>query len=454
MDNKKLNGENQLLIAIDRFSKWPTVKICKTAETKEVINFLKPIFNLYGIPEKIKSDKGGAFISNDYTEFCKSKKIEIEYCTARRHTGTGAVERAIQTMKNLIQVNLEDNLRLTECVNRALKVMRFTIHTGLKLTPFELHHGRKPRTELTNLVNDGKSFLFDCTELSVSAEKKPKIPIYLSRNEEGDVTNYLVMAKTKTEEKAVDMPKKKNSVSEYSFKFEKKNHKRKSIQGRFQKKIQTAVSGTDHTVTTESGKLLHRKHNSVPIVFQTEKKKERAPQIEDKITPKNRHCLRGVDGKYIQWNEILRDILNGKLKILQKNRKRKSESESESEELEIDEESDFEMENPYTSERNGYKPICTNPDDELKLHADSEMPTGENENKYLETENIAVRRSNRKCMQPSRYGGVHVHKKLLGVKIEDKYSVSGPNRNNSTLVLPKPADFARETSPMPGTSKE
>ena len=385
LHNKKLNGESQLLIAIDRFSKWPTVKICKTTETKEVINFLTQNFTLYGIPEKIKSDKGEAFISKEYIEFCKSKNIEIEYCTPRLHTGTGAVERAIQTIKNLILANLEDNLCLTKCVNRAVKVMRFTIHTGIKLTPFELHHGRKPRTELTNLVKDGKSFLSDWTELSVSAEKKTKIPIYVSRNEEGDVTNYLVMAKTKTEEKAVDKPKKKNSVSEYPFNFVEQNHNRKSLEGRFQKKIQTAVSGTEHTVTTESGKVIHRKHISGPIVFQTEKKKERAPQIGDKITPKNRHCLRGVDGKYIQWNEILRDILNGKLKLIQ-NRKHKSESESESEEGEIDEESDIEMENPDTSERNGYKPICTNPDDELKLHTDGEMPTGEKENKYLETE--------------------------------------------------------------------
>ena len=167
----------------------------------------------------------------------------------------------------------------------------------------------------------------------------------------------------------------KKSVSEYPFNFVEKNHNRKSLEGRFQKKIQTAESGTEHTVTTESGKLIHRKQISGPIVFQTEKKKERAPQIGDKITPKNRHCLRGVDGKYIQWNEILRDILNGKLKIIQ-NRKHKSESESASEEGEIDAESDFEMENPDTSERNGYKPICTNPDDELKLHTDGEMPTG------------------------------------------------------------------------------
>ena len=55
-------------------------------------------------------------------------------------TGNGVVERAIQTIKNLIIANMEDGLCLTESVNRTLRVMRFTIHTGLKTTPFELHH--------------------------------------------------------------------------------------------------------------------------------------------------------------------------------------------------------------------------------------------------------------------------------------------------------------------------
>ena len=59
---KRMNGDVQILIPKDRFSKWPTVKICKTAETKEVINFLTSNFNLYGIPEKIKSDKGGLYV--------------------------------------------------------------------------------------------------------------------------------------------------------------------------------------------------------------------------------------------------------------------------------------------------------------------------------------------------------------------------------------------------------
>ena len=71
------------------------------------------------------------------------------------------------------------------------------------------------------------------------------------------------------------------------------------------------------------------------------------------------------------------------------------------------------MENPDTSERNRYKPISTNLKDELKLLTDGEMPTGENENKYLETEKSFGRRSNRKCMQPILYGGVRYTKILL-----------------------------------------
>ena len=115
---EKLNGEYQLLIAVDRFSKWPTVKICKSSETKEVLNLLIQTFNLYGFPEKMKTDKGGANISKEYKEFCKSRSIAIEYSTPTLHTGTGAVECAIQMMKNSIIATLEDNLCFLECVMR------------------------------------------------------------------------------------------------------------------------------------------------------------------------------------------------------------------------------------------------------------------------------------------------------------------------------------------------
>ena len=162
LHKKRVNGNVQILNAVDRFSKWPTVKICKIAVTKEVTNFLTNIFNLYGLPENIKSDKGGGFISKEYKKICKSRNIEIKYRTPRLLTDNGAVERAKQTLKNRMLTNLEEGIVLTESINRALRAMRFTIHTGLKRTPFELHHGRKPRTELTNIVEDEKtSYLID-----------------------------------------------------------------------------------------------------------------------------------------------------------------------------------------------------------------------------------------------------------------------------------------------------
>ena len=58
--------------------------------------------------------------------------------------------------------------------------MLFTVHMGLEKTPFEQHHSRKPRTELTNIVKDSKTYLSDWSELSVSAPIRPKIPIYVA----------------------------------------------------------------------------------------------------------------------------------------------------------------------------------------------------------------------------------------------------------------------------------
>ena len=139
-------------------------------------------------------------------------------------------------------------------MKRTLRVMRFTIHTGLKLIPFELHHGRKPRTELTNIGKDRKSYLSVWSELSLSAPNRPKIHKYVGRDADGDITNHNIMAKTKTEEKHLNegpkSPKKKNSVR-YSFYFVEKNYIKKSLEGKFQNEMQTAISGTESTLKTE-----------------------------------------------------------------------------------------------------------------------------------------------------------------------------------------------------------
>ena len=143
---------------------------------------------------------------------------------------------------------------------------------------------------------------------------------------------------------------------------------------------------------TDNGKIINRKSISSPF-FKTERSTKREPAFNKsgEIYPKTRHCLRGLDGKYGRWDEILRDILNGKLMIVQNWEATDTDTE-EDDNYEEDEELPEANRTPKvydTCKRYGrYAPIRSHPEeDEIQIHTDGVIP-GEN----LET---SIRRSNR-----------------------------------------------------------
>ena len=95
--------------------------------------------------------------------------------------------------------------------------------------------------------------------MTVSASDRLQIPIFVGRDAEGEISNHIIMAKTKNEEKQMDenvkSPEKKNSVR-CPFSFVEKKYYTKSLEGRFQTKIQTAIGGTESTVKTDTAKHL------------------------------------------------------------------------------------------------------------------------------------------------------------------------------------------------------
>ena len=128
------------------------------------------------------------------------------------------------------------------------------------------------------------------------------------------------------------------------------------------------------------------------------------PAVSADITQKNHHCLRGLHGKYGKWDEKLLDILEGKLRIVQ--RKTRTETDSGDDDDDDDDEEEEEIsEEPRsvndTSERDGrYEPIRTDPKKySLQLHTDGEVPQGENSK-------LNIRRSNRIIKKPNRYVSV------------------------------------------------
>ena len=172
------------------------------------------------------------------------------------------IERTIQSLTNLILANLrpKDYYRnLRESVNRALHVLRFTVHSETKKTQFELHFGRTPKNKLSVLKNSNS---VDSKDLSV-----------------GQITDHLVLSKKKMTEPKFkrgmtfsQTKKPTSSVStnriENPFKFYEKHHTQGSMESKFKNKTQTAVSGTKQTVTTDENKMIHRKLISHPLPFQ------------------------------------------------------------------------------------------------------------------------------------------------------------------------------------------
>ena len=169
-------------------------------------------------------------------------------------------------MKNLILANLEDGQNLRQSINRALYVLRFTKHSETKKTPFEAHFGRATKTKLFNLKN------------AISVDSKD-LSAHITRNTTGEITDHLVMSKKMTVEPKFrremtfsQTEKPTNTVStnkfNYPFKFYEKNYKKNSLDSKIKNKIQTAVSGTEQTITTDKNKVIHRKLISNPLPFQ------------------------------------------------------------------------------------------------------------------------------------------------------------------------------------------
>ena len=221
-----------------------------------MVRFLEQYIRLNGIPKTIRTDKATAFTGRFFRNFCKRHYIRIIYGTPYIHTPTGLVERGVRTLKENILTNIKAGERFGKALDLSLDVMRKTPHTRLRKSAFELHYGRKPNTEISNLIN--LDTLEKLTKNFVSA-KPDTLQVY-SFNGAGGVSDQLPMK-----------PKKSNKgVSKHPFLILEKKHQRSKFESAYTDKPKIAISGTNHTVKTPNGRIFHRKNISKPINFKQE----------------------------------------------------------------------------------------------------------------------------------------------------------------------------------------
>jgi transposase InsO family protein len=145
---KDRRGFDAVLVIVDRLSKRPISLPCyKTTNAKEMSQlFVDHVLRWTGILDSIVSDRGGQFVSEFWTEFCKILGIKRKLSTAYHPQTDGQSEIANQYMAqrlrpfiNYYQDNWSELLAMTDLAAAALP------QSTTKLSPFFIERGCEPR---------------------------------------------------------------------------------------------------------------------------------------------------------------------------------------------------------------------------------------------------------------------------------------------------------------------
>ena len=101
------------LLVVDYFSHYVEVAALRKNKTApEIIRALKAIFARNGIPEKVRSDNGPPYDSQEYSHFAREYGVQIAPSSPRYAQSNGEAERAVQTVKNILKKEKDKEIAL------------------------------------------------------------------------------------------------------------------------------------------------------------------------------------------------------------------------------------------------------------------------------------------------------------------------------------------------------
>ena len=96
-------GRKYILVAVDHFSSWPTLKFVKNTDFSSVEKFLTMYIVDNGIPIRLRTDQASVFHERKFKEFCENQGIKHVICPSADHRGNGKVERLIRTVNERVR---------------------------------------------------------------------------------------------------------------------------------------------------------------------------------------------------------------------------------------------------------------------------------------------------------------------------------------------------------------
>ena len=145
-----------IIVLVDYLTKWVEAEALATAESEDVINFLKMVFSRHGVPEILVTDNGPQFTSDKTKAFLDLHDVYTHYITIYHPASNGEVENRNKEICKYLRLLGESTKNWDDTLYSALWALRTCKNEVTKYSSFELLYGRRDLQPFELSLNIGK----------------------------------------------------------------------------------------------------------------------------------------------------------------------------------------------------------------------------------------------------------------------------------------------------------
>ncbi|CAH2094786.1 unnamed protein product [Euphydryas editha] len=171
---------NYILTLVDAFTKFVWLFPTKSTSSRETISKLQVHQQTFGNPRRIITDRGTAFTSDEFADYCREENIQHLCIVTGVPRGNGQVERIHRTIIPLFtKLCIEDPSAWFKHVGKVQRALNSTYQRSINMTPFEVLIGTKMRTKedvkIQELLQEESINQYDETREKLRIQAKEQI---------------------------------------------------------------------------------------------------------------------------------------------------------------------------------------------------------------------------------------------------------------------------------------
>lgn len=141
---KSTKGNQYILVMIDNLTKYVKLYAVRSCGTDGVIASLEKFILQFGIPRRIISDRGTAYTSRAFGEYCSRYGIKHTLNSVRHPQANGQVERVNGTLVPVIQATMETDRTWDKHITEVECNLNNAYNQTMGDTPFHVLYGYFP----------------------------------------------------------------------------------------------------------------------------------------------------------------------------------------------------------------------------------------------------------------------------------------------------------------------